>query len=170
MQAHRARWPAVVLVCLGACRASGAPSRNSALVGAWRVVQFCDDDSTGRLSEPYGAQPSGVFVYAPDGQLSIQIARTPGVPLFASGDEAPSHAEQRALFASYMGYFGRYTITSDSTVVHHVTGGTMPSYNGTDQARVYRIRGDTLTIGGSQRTWPCRVLLRTHREDQRGAF
>ena len=72
---------------------------------------------------------------------ALQIARTAAVPLFARGDEAPSDAEQRVLFASYMGYFGRYTITSDSTVVYHVTGGTMPSHNGTDQARVYRIVG-----------------------------
>jgi len=63
-------------------------------------------------------------------------------------------------FDSYLGYYGTYTITSDSTVVHDVVGGTIPSYTGTDQARVYRIRGDTLTIGGNRVTWPCRVLLR----------
>ena len=130
------------------------------LVGVWRVVKFCRDDPTGRLYDPYGPNPTGLFAYAPTGELSIQIMRTPPVGPFAAGDDRPTDAERRQLFDSYLGYFGTYTITSDSTVVHHVVGGTVPSYSGTDQARVYRIRGDTLTIGGNRVTWPCRVLLR----------
>jgi hypothetical protein len=44
-------------------------------------------------------------------------------------------------------------------VVHHVTGGTIPSYIGTDQLRDSRIRGDTLSIGtGGLRS--CRRLIR----------
>jgi hypothetical protein len=58
----------------------------------------------------------------------------------------------------YFGYFGTYTILSDSTVVHHVQGGTLPDYIGTDQFRTYRIRGDTLSIGAPP--FPCRVLIR----------
>ena len=131
-----------------------------ALVGVWEVRKFCADDSTGRLYEPYGPNPTGLFVYTPSGHLSLHIMRTPAVRPFAGGDHNPTEAERRALLASYMGYFGSYTITSDSTVIHHVQGGTLPSYIGTDQPRVYRIRGDSLTIGGSQLTWPCRVLLR----------
>jgi hypothetical protein len=129
------------------------------IVGVWRVVKFCDDDSVGSLYEPYGPHPGGYFIYTATGQLSIQITRTPTIQPFAAGDDQPTGAESRALLDSYMGYFGRYTVTSDSTVIHHVEGGTLPSYIGTDQARVYQIRGDTLTIGSSRRTWPCRVLL-----------
>jgi hypothetical protein len=58
----------------------------------------------------------------------------------------------------YFGYFGTYTILSDSTVVHHVQGGTLPDYIGTDQFRTYHIRGDTLSIGAP--SFPCRVLIR----------
>lgn len=143
-------------------RAISSPAELSApsLVGAWRVVKFCRDDPNGRLYDPFGPNPTGLFVYAPTGQLSIQMMRTPPVGPFAGGDDRPTDAERRHLFDSYLGYYGTYTITSDSTVVHHVVGGTIPSYTGTDQARVYRIRGDTLTIGGNRVTWPCRVLLR----------
>ena len=86
--------------------------------------------------------------------------RTPAVRPFAGGDDRPTDAERRELFDAYFGYYGTYTITSDSTVVHHVLGGTSPGFIGTDQHRLYRIRGDTLTIGGSRATWPCRLLLR----------
>ncbi|MEO7366426.1 MAG: lipocalin-like domain-containing protein [Gemmatimonadaceae bacterium] len=136
-----------------------------ALVGVWRVVQFCNVDSTGKETNPLGATPVGVFVYTPAGQLSLHAMRTTGVPPFVAGDDAPTDAERRALLDGYFGYFGTYTITSDSTVIHHVAGGSIPSYIGTDQHRHYRIRAggsnapDTLSIG----TYPaprCRKLLR----------
>ena len=132
------------------------------IVGVWRVERFCNVDSaSGRESEPYGPRPVGYFVYAPTGQLSIQVMRTPPVPRFASGDTMPADAERRAMQESYFGYFGTYTVVSDSLVIHHVTGGTLPSYVGTDQPRRYHIRGangDTLAIGGV--SMRCRVLVR----------
>lgn len=132
------------------------------IVGVWRVERFCNVDSaSGRESEPFGPRPVGYFVYAPTGQLSIQVMRTPPVPRFASGDTMPTDAERRAMQESYFGYFGTYTVVSDSIVIHHVTGGTLPSYVGTDQPRRYHIRGangDTLAIGGV--SMRCRVLVR----------
>ena len=145
-----------------ACRPAPPPAAPApaAIVGVWRVVRFCDDDSTGKRYEPFGPQPTGYFMYAPGGQLSIQVGATPPVPPFAKGDAAPTDAELRALYDATFGYYGTYTVTSDSTVVHHVTGGTLPSYTGTDQRREYRITGDSLTIGGNRTTWPCRLLIR----------
>jgi len=138
-----------------------ASAGRQTLVGIWRIVKFCDDDDvTGRLYDPLGPSPTGFFVYSPTGKLLIQAMRTPPIKPFAAGDLQPTDSERKELFDAYFGYFGTYTITSDSTVVHHVQGGTSPSTIGSDQPRVYRIRGDTLTIGGSSRTWPCRVLLR----------
>ena len=91
--------------------------------------------------------------------------RTPVVPPFVAGDGAPTDAERRALLDGYFGYFGSYTITSDSTVIHHVSGGTLPSYIGSDQRRYYRIRAgglnapDTLSIG-NYASLRCRRLIR----------
>jgi lipocalin-like protein len=47
------------------------------LVGTWRIVKYCDRDSTGTMVEPLGPNPTGLFVYTPTGQLSIQAMRTP---------------------------------------------------------------------------------------------
>lgn len=133
-----------------------AQGRTDPLVGTWRVVQFCDQDSAGTTTEPLGPHPAGYFVYTSTGQLSIQMMRTPPAGPIAGG---PVHLESLgALRPFYLGYFGTYTILSDSTVVHHVEGGTLPAYIGTDQPRVYRIRGDTLSIGAPP--FPCRVLIR----------
>jgi hypothetical protein len=133
---------------------SQAPS--GSLVGTWRVVQYCDRDSTGAMVHPLGPNPAGLFVYTPTGELSIQAMRTPpSGPLAGEPVQLNSLADLRPF---YFGYFGTYSILSDSTVVHHVTGGTFPDYIGTDQPRRYVIRGDTLSIGAP--LFLCRVLIR----------
>jgi hypothetical protein len=97
-----------------------------------------------------------LFVYTPTGQLSIQAMRTPpSGPLAGEPVRLRSLDELRSF---YFGYFGTYSILSDSTVVHHVLGGTFPDYIGTDQPRRYNIRGDTLSIGAP--LFLCRVLIR----------
>ena len=136
------------------------------LVGAWRVLKFCNVDSAGVETNPLGESPTGVFVYTPGGQLSLHAMRTPPTAPYASGDDRPTDAERRAMLDGYFGYFGTYTITSDSTVIHHVAGGTVPSYIGTEQNRHYRIRTgglnapDTLSIGGNAAALRCRKLIR----------
>ena len=128
----------------------------SPLVGTWRIVKYCARDSTGAMDEPLGPNPTGLFVYTSTGQLSIQAMRTPASgPLTGEPVRLRSLGELRPF---YFGYFGTYTITSDSTVVHHVLGGTFPDYIGTDQPRRYIIRGDTLSIGAP--LFLCRVLIR----------
>lgn len=135
-----------------------APEAPRPLVGMWRVVRFCDEDSTGAMVDPLGPNPIGYFIYTPTGELSIQVMRTPvSGPLIS--DSAPLKNLDE-LDSYYFGYFGTYTITSDTTVVHHVLGGTAANYIGTDQYRTYHVRGDTLSIGAPP--YPCRVLLRVH--------
>lgn len=129
----------------------------SGLVGTWRVVEFCNVDRPGDTTYSLGKTPIGLFIYDAAGNLMIQAMRTPHAGPFAA-DSVPL-AGMAELRTSYFGYFGTYTITSDSTVVHHVAGGTIPAYVGTDQLRDYRIRGDTLSIGVGALP-ACRRLIR----------
>lgn len=140
---------------LGGTLSAQRPS--SRLVGTWRVVEFCNVDQPGDTTYSLGRGPVGIFVYDPAGRLSIQAMRASPSGAFMK-DSVPL-AGMAELRTSYFGYFGSYTITSDSTVVHHVIGGTIPSYIGTDQHRTYRFRGDTLSISGSE-PWSCRKLVR----------
>ena len=146
--------------------ANAPSSTKQSLIGAWRVLQFCNVDSAGVETYTLGQSPVGIFVYTPSGQLSLHAMRTPAAPPFAKGDDNPTDAERRVLLDGYFGYFGTYTITSDSTVIHHVLGGTIPSYIGTEQYRHYRIRSgganapDTLSIGGNPASLHCRKLIR----------
>lgn len=75
---HSRAEPANGLAGASGSQATGIATAAS-LVGVWRVAKFCERDSTGRLVEPYGPNPTGYFVYAPSGQLSIQLMCTPPV-------------------------------------------------------------------------------------------
>jgi hypothetical protein len=123
-------------------------------------------DTPGDTTYSLGRKPVGFFIYDPHGNLTIQAMRTPRSGAFAN-DSVP-FSGMLELRNSYFGYFGTYTITSDTTVVHHVTGGTIPSYVGTDQPRDYRIRGDTLSIGVGD-ILSCRRLIRVRLPREVGA-
>lgn len=146
----------VVWLAVSGVAAAHAQTASSSLVGTWRVVRYCDQDSAGVTSEPLGPRPTGFFIYTATGQVSIHAMRTPPAgPVAGDSVRLSNLAELRSF---YFSYFGTYTITSDSTVIHHVQGGTFPLYVGTDQRRSYRVRGDTLSIGAT--LFPCRVLIR----------
>ena len=127
------------------------------LIGTWRLVEFCNVDRPGDTTYSLGRRTSGYFMYDEAGNVSIQAMRAAPSVAFTS-DSVPIRG-MAELRASYFGYFGTYTVTSDSTVVHNVRGGTIPSYIGTDQRRNFRFRGDTLSISEHE-TWGCRALVR----------
>jgi len=148
------------LSVLAACLSGGALAAQqpvSRLVGTWRLVEFCNVDRPGDTTYSLGRRPIGFFIYDAAGNLSIQAMRA--APSGAFTKDSVALAGMAELRTSYFGYFGSYTITSDSTVVHHVQGGTIPAYIGTDQRRNFRFRGDTLSISGDE-PWSCRQLVR----------
>ena len=150
--------PTLLLLALCSTPCALAAQRPVArLVGTWRLVEFCNVDRPGDTTYTLGRGPLGFFIYDAAGNLAIQAMRAAPSRAFRS-DSVPL-AGMAELRSSYFGYFGSYTVTSDSTVTHHVTGGTIPSYIGTDQRRNYRFRGDTLSISADQ-TWSCRKLVR----------
>jgi len=127
------------------------------LIGTWRLIEFCNVDRPGDTTYSLGRRPIGYFMYDAAGNVSIQAMRA--APSGAFTKDSVSLRGMAELRTSYFGYFGTYTVTSDSTVVHHVRGGTIPSYVGTDQRRNFRLRGDTLSISGGE-PWGCRKLVR----------
>ena len=131
------------------------------LIGTWRLLSYEDrDDPNGEWTYRFGKNPKGYFIYDETGHVAIQIMKTPPPPKFASGNDAkPTPEEALAVYSSYTAYFGTYTIDeAKHAVVHHVEGGTRPSYIGTNQERPFELSGDRLIIG-DQKTWR-RVLER----------
>lgn len=129
------------------------------LIGGWRLTAYEDWDSAGHRSAPYGEHPRGYLRYDADGTMSVQIMRTPALPAFAAGEDRGAAEEKAAAFDAYVAYFGFYTLSGPTAVLHHVEAALDPTYVGTHQLRPFRLAGDSLILG-DERTWR-RVFLRT---------
>ena len=115
------------------------------LVGTWKLVKFVNVVD-GKDVHPFGASPKGYFTYTRDGHVTIQIQHevppTSWKSLETNNDGVGSEAPW------YVGYFGRYTIDLESeSVTHHVEGGTLLHFIGTDQNRPFKLAENRLFIG-----------------------
>jgi Lipocalin-like domain len=142
---------AAVMAPLASARAeTGSATRAAAdepgLIGTWRLVRFENTSPDGKVSYPFGEHPLGYFVYDRTGHLSVQVMRNPPIPPFSSAPA--SDAEVRAANGAYLAYFGTYRVDKAKQVLHHLVEGALnPSYLANpDQARPYRLEGDTLII------------------------
>jgi len=136
-------------------------SAKNSLVGTWRLIEYSDFDTVAdQWKHPYGDHPRGYFTYTNSGIVNINGSAE--IPLVIPPDsEYLKPLTLGALLDNAWGYFGTYTIDSlNSTVTHHVKGGTVINYIGTDQHRQFILRGDTLLIGDPTFKVGKRVLVR----------
>lgn len=135
--------------------------KKNRLVGTWRLVEYSDfDTATKRWTHPYGEKPRGYFTYTNSGIVNLNISAEN--PLVISPDsEYIKPFTLGTLLDNAAGYFGTYTIDSiNSIVTHHVKGGSVLTYIGTDQHRQFILNGDTLLIGDPTFKVGKRVLVR----------
>lgn len=131
------------------------------LVGTWRLIEYTDYDSVNnKWINPYGEHPKGFFTYTNSGIVNLNGSAEK--PLAISNDSV--YIKQLTLgtvLDNAFGYFGTYTIDSiNSVVTHHVKGGSVIEYIGTDQHRQFIIKGDSLLIGDPTFKVGKRVLIR----------
>ena len=135
--------------------------KKNRLVGTWRLVEYSDfDTGTNRWTHPYGENPRGYFTYTNSGIVNLNISAEK--PLVISPDsEYIKPFTLGTLLDNAAGYFGTYTIDSTKSIVtHHVKGGSVLTYIGTDQHRQFILNGDTLLIGDPTFKVGKRVLVR----------
>jgi hypothetical protein len=142
--------------------AFGTDRNPDSLVGTWRLVRYVDTPDGGEPTYAYGTEPIGLFIFTPDGHVSISIMRNPPDINAATTDPDP----EACIPAWHCAYFGTYKVNYErGTWVTHVLGGNIPAYFGTDQPRTFKLKGNTLTISekyivGSQHVSAERVLRR----------
>lgn len=131
------------------------------LVGTWKLIEYADFDTVhNRWTYPYGEHPKGYFTYTQSGVINLNGSAEK--PLDIPPDsEYVKPITLGAVLDNAWGYFGTYSIDSmHSVVTHHVNGGSVISYLGTDQHRQFMIKGDTLYLGDPTFTVGKRVLIR----------
>jgi len=118
-------------------------SDDAALVGTWKLVKLMNVVD-GKEVHPFGEKPNGLFIYSAEGRLMIQIQRETPPESWEPLKIEPGGFSSGTPW--YVGYFGRWS-ADDDVITHHVEGGTLLHYIGTDQKRPYSLDGDRLFIG-----------------------
>jgi hypothetical protein len=121
-----------------------------ALTGAWQLVGWTIEyPPSGRVTQPFGADPEGLLVYTADGYMSAVMQRRSRPPLSRADPHAVSDAEKAAAFATYLHYSGAWSV-SNGNVIHDVRHAMNPNLIGTRQVRSVTLDGNRLELGATE--------------------
>ena len=111
------------------------------IAGIWTLAEHYDYNADGSIRDSMGPNARGLFVYSPDGRMSLHIVPTePRKPVTRdSDDKALAEA-----YTPYIGYFGTYSVDYTAmTITHHIEGAKLPNREGTSAVRpFYFAQGD----------------------------
>lgn len=111
------------------------------LVGTWSDVSNLNIAKDGSQSEIFGANPSGLVMFQPNGRFMVIYTRA-DLPKFASGNRMQGTPEEnKVIVQGTFAMFGTYSIDGKALTLH-VAGGTWPSWTGTTQTAEVSFRTD----------------------------
>jgi hypothetical protein len=120
-------------------------SKQSPLVGSWRLLSFELRDEQGVVSRPWGDEVTGINTYTADGFLSEQFGSAHR-PALTKDDWVSATPDEIDLAARrYFAYAGSYELDGQ-TVTYHLEESLMPNWIGKTERRFWSVMGDTLTI------------------------
>jgi len=112
--------------------------------GVWKLVELHDWNPDGQDEGSLGSQALGLFVYTPEGKLSLHIMTEHDRPLI---DGETSNAELGEIYRPYIGYFGTYSVDYEAMVVtHHIEGAKSPNRIGRAAERPFRFEDGDLVL------------------------
>lgn len=115
--------------------------------GSWTLVSIYNEQD-GKKAEPFGPDPRGFMVLAPDGRFSMIFMRA-SLPKFAANNRVKGSAEDnQAVVQGSVAYFGSYTVINEKEhmVRLHIDGSTFPNWDGEEQMRVMSVIGDEMKV------------------------
>jgi hypothetical protein len=116
----------------------------SPLEGTWTLVAADRIGADGVQRRDYGEHPAGRMIVDAEGRYAIAIYSDER-PRYAAGDKARGTAAEHA--AAALGsstHFGTLVVDS-ATLRFRIERASFPNWEGTEQRREYRLRGDTLS-------------------------
>jgi hypothetical protein len=104
--------------------------------GHWSLVSAETVRADGTRAQPFGPNPTGVAVFAPNHRFSVSVVN-PDLPKFASNNQdAGSDEENKAVARGSITYFGTYRLDRDGTLSLEIEGSSFPNWNKVDQMRM----------------------------------
>ena len=134
------------------------------LIGTWRLLsvqyEFAD---TGEFVDMYGAKPRGYLMITHDQRMMTIIT--------SDGRATPKDdTDEASLFKSMMAYTGKFRLEGDKFITKAEVS-WHPAWVGTEQARIFAVEGDKLSIVTTQVAHPMfpgrmgRGVVKWHRAD-----
>src|SRR5215813_12641190 len=118
------------------------------VLGVWLLrACYVENVETHERIELFGANPKGVFMFHPDGRAVVVI--TP-----AEQRKPVTEADQAAAFQKLLAYSGIYRVEPPDRLVVAVDVAWFQPWVGSEQARRFVVKGDTLEIVGEPTTMP----------------
>lgn len=114
----------------------------NSLLGTWKLRSYTVTKTTGEQLAPYGESPTGYLSYAPDGRMQVIGVANDRSALAGPG---PSDKERLALYDTMFAYAGTFSVEGDK-VIHHVDVSWNETWTGTNQIRMFEVRGSVLTV------------------------
>ena len=120
------------------------------LIGAWKLMELDEPGPDGKIKM---VDSSGMFIFSPNGHLSVQVMdRTPT----AQNRAGPEQYSQGGYEASY----GSYTVDEHAhTFTFHVEGALVRSLVGKDLVRAFEIAGKRMIVKSIRKDEHWRVVL-----------
>jgi hypothetical protein len=130
----------------GSCVETAVAQSAADLVGTWLPVSAVNTRPDGTTIETFGSAPKGILMFQSDGYFAFILNRA-DLPKFAANNRnAGTPEENKTIVQGSFAYFGTYTVTN-KTVVMHVDGGTWPGWYGTSLERLI------ISFSGSELKW-----------------
>jgi hypothetical protein len=132
---------------LAALALSSHAAERPALVGVWKLISYLTEFQDGSPTRAtFGEHPTGYIIFTREGRLMAIIE--------AEGRKAPStDSDRAALLKSLIAYSGKYRVEGNQWITSVDTAWN-PAWDGTDQARTFRIVGNRLMVTS---TWQATV-------------
>jgi hypothetical protein len=108
------------------------------LVGTWKLTGWQVQYVGEAAREPFGANPNGRLIVAPDGYWTVMITKTNRKP-------ATNDAERASLLKSMLAYSGKFTVDGDK-ITTSVDLSWNEANSGKNQVRTFKMEGDKLVI------------------------
>ncbi|HLG96925.1 MAG TPA: lipocalin-like domain-containing protein [Bryobacteraceae bacterium] len=135
-------------------RLSGQTSDRDRFPGIYKLVSWRNTAPDGRMVEPMGADVIGRITYHKSGHMYVMIMRrgrqaAPRIDPQSAGIEELRDALQRSqtVGGGFVAYMGTYDVQADRhIVIHHLEGGSSPSFTGQHFERRYELTGKGLNL------------------------
>ncbi len=122
----------------GGATATTVAAARSPLIGAWHLIALDLPGPDGALRHITDAK--GSLIYAPSGQVSVQV-------MYARASDTPASGPVQYAQGGYEGSFGQYEVDEATrTVTHRYDGANVRSLLGAEWPRRYELAGRRLVL------------------------